>query len=72
MVVVGYIPKTPQPYVTWKAYAHTQFRYFASGNYFGGLDHAQEDFQRRVAEVRENCNLPAKRYKSPNRSGMER
>jgi len=69
-VVLAYNPKAPQPYVTWKAYAHSQFKDFAYGNYFPDYDRAEKDFQRRIEEVREDAGLP--RRKRPRHEDMNR
>lgn len=33
-IVLAHNPKAPSPYVTWKSYAHRQFKEFAYGNLF--------------------------------------
>ena len=71
-IVLAHNPNAPSPYVTWKAYAHRQFKEFAYGNYFLTLTDAGKDFRRRLNEVREEYGLPSKRNKSPDRGGMER
>ncbi len=73
-VVLAYNPKDIAPYVTWKSYAHTQFKDFAYGNYFADKEKAEQDFERRVAEVREDQGLPPPRQKPkpPKRGGMDR
>lgn len=60
-IVLAHNPKAPSPYVTWKAYAHSGFQDFAFGNYFGSLERAELDFQRRVTELRENARPPVPR-----------
>ena len=71
-IVLAHNENAPAPYVTWKAYAHTDFKRFAYGNYFLTLTDAGKDFRRRLNEVREEYGLPSKRNKSPDRGGMER
>lgn len=51
MVVVGHNPKAADPYVTWKAYKHSNFSSFEHGNYFSTLKSAMVDFYQRLAEV---------------------
>ncbi len=51
MVVVGYNPKAAEPYVTWKAYTHSNFSSFEQGHYFTKLNGAMVDFYKRLAEV---------------------
>lgn len=51
MVVVGHNPKAATPYVTWKAYAHSNFSSFEHGNYFSELKGAMIDFYHRLAEI---------------------
>lgn len=70
-VVLAYNPEAVQPYVTWKAYAHSQFKDFAYGNYFSDRETAERDFERRAAEVREDQGLPPPIHK-PKRGGMDR
>ena len=71
-VVLAHNPNALDPYVTWKAYAHTQFQSFAYGRYFSTLEDARENFRKRVDEVREDYGLPPKQRKSPDRGGMNR
>lgn len=73
-IVLAYNPQEVQPYVTWKAYAHSQFRAFAYGNYFCDKRRAEADFKRRVAEVREDQGLPPQAEKPtlPKRGSPER
>lgn len=58
MVVVGHNPKAPQPYVTWKAYAHDNFQSFETGNYFFTLKDAMVDYYKRLATVWEYFYVP--------------
>ncbi len=51
MVVVGHNPKAPQPYVTWKSYAHSDFQSFEIGHYFSTLKEAMIDYYKRLAEA---------------------
>lgn len=51
MVALGHNPKAPQPYVTWKSYAHSNFSSFETGNYFSTLKDAMIDFYRRLTEI---------------------
>ncbi len=51
MVVVGYDPKAPQPYVTWKAYKHSDFTSFTHGHYFSTYKSAMIDFYKRLIET---------------------
>lgn len=60
-VLLAYNPKAVQPYVTWKAYAHSQFQDFNFGNYFSEREQAERDFLRRVEEVREDLGYPRRR-----------
>lgn len=69
-VLLAHNPKAVQPYVTWKAYAHSKFQDFAYGNYFSDQKQAEQDFQRRVEEVREDMGLPRRR--KPRHKDMER
>lgn len=69
-VLLAHNPKAVQPYVTWKAYAHSEFQDFAYGNYFSDQKQAEQDFRRRVEEVREDMGLPRRR--PPRHKDMER
>ncbi len=69
-VILAHNPKAVQPYVTWKAYAHSKFQDFAYGNYFSDRKRAEQDFQRRVEEVREELGLP--RHRQPRNKDIER
>lgn len=73
-VVLAYNPNPnePQPYVTWKSYAHTDFKEFAYGRYFSDRARAEKNFHRRVDEVREDAGLPPLKKKPPNKDDMER
>ena len=73
-VVLAYNPNDVAPYVTWKSYAHTQFKNFAYGNYIAAKEKAEQDFERRVAEAREDQGLPPpfSKPKRPKRDGMDR
>lgn len=73
-VVLAYNPQEIQPYVTWKAYAHSKFKRFAYGNYFSDKKRAEADFKRRVAEVRADQGLPPQTEKPmpPKCDGTER
>ncbi len=51
MVVVGHNPKAAQPYVTWKAYAHSNLQSFEIGHYFSTLKEAMVDYYKRLAEI---------------------
>ena len=51
MVVVGHNPKAPQPYVTWKAYKHSDFKSFDQGHYFSTFKDAMIDFYKRLIEA---------------------
>ena len=62
-IVLAHNSKAPSPYGTWKAYAHSNFQDFAYGNYFGSLERAEADFERRTAELRESVRPPVPRHK---------
>ena len=60
MVVLGHKPDSPlTPFVTWKAYEHTNFQSFNHGNYFTTRQAAMVDYFRRIMEAWENY-VPAK------------
>ena len=46
-------PRVPQPYVTWKCYASTQFREFDTGCYFSDEERARESMYERANRLRE-------------------
>lgn len=71
-VVLAHNPAAPSPYVTWKAYAHTQFKDFAYGHYFGSRAQAEKDFDQRVAEVREDFYPGLPRRRKPGQDNPER
>ena len=71
-IVLAHNPKAPSPYVTWKSYAHRQFKEFAYGNYFGDRESAEKDFSRRVEELRQDYGLPPKPRKPPGHDDMAR
>lgn len=50
-IVLGHSLKAPQPYVTWKAYEHTDFQDFAYGHYFDTHQQARIDFYDRIKEA---------------------
>ena len=54
MVVVGHSTTEPDPYVTWKAFAHDGFSSFNSGNYFKTKQAAMVDYYKRLAEAWEH------------------
>lgn len=62
MVAVGHHPTAPAPYVTWKAYEHSGFSSFESGNYFSTLQEAMIDYYMRLAKAWEYY-TPAKNPK---------
>ena len=76
MVVVGHNPKAPQPYVTWKAYKHSNFASFETGHYFSTLKDAMVDYYKRLAEVWEYYTpdqpKQEQKPKPPKRGGMDR
>ena len=71
-IVLAHNPNQAQPYVTWKSYAHSQFKEFAYGNYFSDKGSAEKDFRRRVEELRQDYGLPPKGRKPPGHDGMAR
>lgn len=79
MIALGYHPKAPQPYVTWKAYEHDNFQSFNHGHYFSTREEAMADYFRRLSEAWENYS-PARserpkrpeKPKPPKRGGMDR
>ena len=71
-IVLAHNPDAPSPYVTWKSYAHRQFKEFAYGNYFGDKESAEKDFHRRVEELRQDYGLPPKTRKPPGHDDMTR
>ena len=71
-IVLAHKPNAPSPYVTWKAYAHRQFKEFAYGNYFGDKESAEKDFRRRIEELRQDYGLPPKTRKPPGHDDMAR
>lgn len=76
MVVVGYNPKAPEPYVTWKTYKHSGFASFEMGHYFFELKDAMIDYYKRLAEIWEYYTpdhiRQTQKPKSPKRGGVER
>ncbi len=71
-IVLAHNPLAVSPYVTWKAYAHTQFKDFAYGHYFIRRSQAEKDFERRVADAREDFCPHFPQHKKPGQDTPER
>jgi len=72
-IVLAHNPSvTVTPYVTWKAYAHTQFQDFNHGNYFNDRDAAEIDFYSRILDTRKLYGLYPKKHKPPSNDERER
>ncbi len=50
-IVLGYNPKAPEPYVTWKRDAKTKDAHW--GHYFSDKNKAIKDFEKRVKNEKE-------------------
>lgn len=50
-IVLAHNPRAVSPYVTWKAYAHSDFEDFNHGNYFGDEQAARADMMARAGEA---------------------
>ncbi len=59
-IVLGHSLTAPQPYVTWKAYEHSNYENFQHGNYCDTLQQARIDFYDRIKDAWEHY-TPAKR-----------
>ena len=63
-IVLAHNPNAPQPYVTWKCFASTQFRDFETGRYFSDEARARENMRERADVLREHLppNHPDKKF----------
>ena len=53
-IVLAHNPNAPQPYVTWKCFASTQFRDFETGCYFSDEADARKYMRKRADILREH------------------
>ncbi|MBQ9721492.1 MAG: hypothetical protein IJV64_12490 [Oscillospiraceae bacterium] len=58
-VLLGHSLTAPQPYVTWKAYEHSNYEDFAHGHYCDTMQQARIDFYDRIKDAWVNYS-PAK------------
>lgn len=72
-IVLAHNPSAKvSPYVTWKAYAHSQFQDFNHGNYFSDQDEAEMDFFRRVLDTKALYGLLPQKREPPSHNDKER
>ena len=50
-IVLGHSLTAPEPYVTWKAYEHSDYKDFVMGHYHGTLENARTDFIDRAKDA---------------------
>lgn len=65
MVVLGHNPDSMTPFVTWKAYEHSQFKSFEHGHYCATRQEAMIDYHQRLTEAWEHY-FPAKTQEKGN------
>lgn len=65
MVVLGHNPDSMTPFVTWKAYEHSQFKSFEHGHFCATRQEAMIDYHQRLTEAWEHY-FPAKTQEKGN------